>query len=89
MYHFQRHRREFSFETAEEYELAAIAFFAAPLSPTLLECARPSLDIVRFDMVTDHFGVLAGAMFLRTFYHLSTTRGETKRGYFSRQCSKD
>jgi pyocin large subunit-like protein len=87
MDHFQKHRHEFSFATAREYEAAAIALFAANTSPTLVECTRSSHDVLRFDMLNDFFGVLSPDAFVRTFYRPRRRRGETKRDYFARQCA--
>ena len=89
MDHFQKHRHEFSFQTDQEYEEAAIALFAADLSATLLECVRPSCDFVRLDMVFDYFGVMAINLFICTLYRPRPRSGETRRDYFNRQCSKN
>jgi pyocin large subunit-like protein len=89
MDHFQRHGRELNLVTPDEYEAAAIALFAADLSPTMHECTRPSHDLARWDKVYDRFGVLAKDLFVRTLYLLTPKSGETKMGYFERQCRKN
>lgn len=89
MNHFQRHGPEFGFATPMKYQQAAIALFAGALSATLLECTRPSGDFVRLDKILDHFGVLSHDSFVRTLYRPRPQHGETKQGYFERQCKQN
>jgi len=89
MDHFGRHGHELGFATPQEYEAAAISLFSAELSPTLPECTRPSSDIARFDLIYEHFGVLSRDLFVKTLYKPRPRHGETKRDYFTRQCSRN
>ena len=88
MDHFQRHRSEFGFSAAAEYEAAAASLFTLPLSPTVWECNRPNGDVLRYDTVNDQFGILAGDDFMRTMFRPRRSGGESRRDYFERQCSK-
>jgi hypothetical protein len=65
--HFARHGGDFGAATATEYQGQADAFLTGPKPSGALEKIRPNGDIVRYNPVTDEFGV-ASPTAIRTYY---------------------
>jgi hypothetical protein len=75
--HFESHvifKREFDVTTKEEYLALADAFLGSPLDPaTTHECIRLRKDgtpgdKIRYNSVTQEFGILSVANVIRTYY---------------------
>ena len=68
--HFQRHGGAFGAATEFEYERMAEAFMAAPLHSDMYECNRTTgtLDRIRLDALTLHFGVAFNVVMIRTYF---------------------
>jgi filamentous hemagglutinin len=66
--HFNRHGSDFGARTAAEYEAQASRFLSGPRSSRVLESVRTNGDIVRYDPVTEEFGVLRKDGTIRTYY---------------------
>jgi filamentous hemagglutinin len=66
--HFNRHGADFGAKTAAEYAKQADHFLTGPLTPGVLEKTRANGDIVRFNPVTDEFGVVSAKGPIRTYY---------------------
>ncbi|MBI4128312.1 MAG: hypothetical protein HY459_04590 [Parcubacteria group bacterium] len=66
--HFQRHGPRLGVESELEYELLAKMFMNRPTGSTLLTKTRANGELVRFDTVTEHFGVKAPNGTIETFY---------------------
>ena len=87
--HFQRHGPELGLTTEAAYLAAAIELFVLPTSPTVWECVRASGDFVRYDTVTQRFGVLSrDGVIIKSLYFPTPGHGETRRDYFDRQCGR-
>lgn len=69
--HFDKHclrKREFPCATDFEYEALAEHFLGGPLGDNVLQCRRPQGDIVRYDTVTEEFGVFGRNGFIVTYF---------------------
>jgi pyocin large subunit-like protein len=67
--HFYRHGRDFGAATDTEYEMLAATFLTAAHHPNLMECTRKyGGDLVRYDRVTQEYGVLSIAGVIRTYF---------------------
>jgi len=69
MDHVQRHAARLHIVGgATEYEELADALFAIPRPPDVVECSRPDGDIIRFNKITEEYGVIAPSRIIRTYY---------------------
>lgn len=67
--HFARHGDEVGAATEHEYEALADAFVGGPLGPETIEVARINdKSILRYNPVTNEFGVLAANRVIRTYF---------------------
>jgi pyocin large subunit-like protein len=65
---FAKHRAEFPLlSTEQEYAAAADTFLGAPAHPPTWECFRVNGDCVRYNDLTNEFGVLRAGL---TNHHL-------------------
>jgi hypothetical protein len=83
--HFDKHclrRREFPCATDVEYEALAEHFLVGPLGDNVLQCRRPQGDIVRYDTVTEEFGVFGRNGFIITYF----LARPANHGYASNVC---
>lgn len=59
--HFQKHASEFGVATVDEYLNSADTFLGGVKPAHVLECRRKKGgDVVRFDPITEDFGILGG-----------------------------
>ena len=65
--HFARHGPQFGVATTIDYEEAADSFFG-PKAAHVLECTRGRGDTVRFDPLTDGYGVIDANGVIRTYF---------------------
>jgi filamentous hemagglutinin len=90
--HFQRHGADFGAASPQEYEAMADQFLGSPLTPPTQECIRRSnSDILRFDPITNEFGVLSNNGMIRTYYKpnpWNKKKFPTNLAYFSAECAK-
>jgi pyocin large subunit-like protein len=88
--HYDRHRFDFGYADELEYERAADAMMAEPLSADLHEGVRPEGDRVRYRISTNEFVVLRADGFLRTYYCPDPdVHGEaTNWDYFVAECQR-
>ena len=90
--HFLDHNREFEpeFESADEYETAAIEFLTKKAWNTMLECVRRNGDVIRFDTRTNEFAICNRYRQLKTYYKPDTYwhKQESNLAYFKGQCAK-
>jgi filamentous hemagglutinin len=67
--HFGRHAADFGATSPADYEAMADRFLTGDLPPGALEKVRPNGDVVRYNPVTEEFGVLkSGGATIRTYY---------------------
>ena len=66
--HFIKHRMDFQVTSDKQYELLAENFMTGPLHQDLKQCKRKSGDILRYDVVTEEFGILASKGLVRSYY---------------------
>jgi pyocin large subunit-like protein len=66
--HYAKHRTDFAVATDKEYERLADLFLTGPPHPNLKKCNRKHGDLVRYDTVTQEYGVLAGGGIIRTYF---------------------
>jgi hypothetical protein len=90
LYKFDKHvtrQREFTYATADEYETHADRFLGGPRDADTEECVRTKRDgtpgdRVRYNRVTQEFGILGNDNVIRSYYIPSPTlpppRGHTK-----------
>jgi RHS repeat-associated protein len=67
--HFQDHGSDFGAKTAQEYEQQADRFLNGPRDQWTLQGVRANGDIVRYNDVTQEFGVVKPDGTIRTYYH--------------------
>jgi len=72
----------------DEYQRLADEFLGGPRAAETWECRRRNGDIVRYNAVSDEFGVLNGAGVIRTYLKLDPTDHPTVSNlqYFFAQC---
>jgi pyocin large subunit-like protein len=90
--HFQRHGRDFGLQDEDAYESAADTFLGGPRGQNVHECVIPGNGakagrMMRYDEVTEEFGVLTPDGHILTYYRPAPITG-TKLQYFQRQCAK-
>jgi len=69
--HYEKHcvrRGEFPCIDDVQYEVLADAFLTTGIRETIMQCTRPQGEIVRYDMITEEFGVLKTNGFVRTYF---------------------
>jgi hypothetical protein len=66
--HFDRHGGDFGATTPAEYEQQADRFLNDPPGEGVLEKVRPNGDVVRYNPVTDEFGVTQPDGTIRTYF---------------------
>ena len=66
--HFAKHGADFGVKTAGEYEILADMFLSGPLSVPVQECRRAAGDVVRFDPMSDEYGVIDSTGIVRTYF---------------------
>ncbi len=82
--HFLKHRAEFSVSKEEDYEALADAFCGGPKNANTQECRRRRDGaVLRYNPVTNEFGVLHTGNYVGTYFKPS--RGIR---YFQEQCTK-
>lgn len=93
--HFRKHRAEFSSEwgitTKEAYLARAVLFLGEPKPDYTLERLRPrDRDTLRYNYVTQEFGIVNEDGFILTYFILGTNEHgfSTNRSYFNFECSK-
>jgi pyocin large subunit-like protein len=92
MDHYQSHVSEFGVKAMgpTEYQELADAFLGGPTSAGVHEHTRSKGDRLRFNPVTNEFGVLSASGFIRTYYKPDPIEhGEaTNMDYYLRECGK-
>jgi pyocin large subunit-like protein len=90
--HFTKHAADFGATSEAAYEAMADTFLGSPLAPPTRECIRGiSKDIVRYNPVTNEFGVLARNGMIRTYYKpnpRNKVKYPTGLDYFRAECQK-
>jgi pyocin large subunit-like protein len=88
--HFLRHGIDVGATNETEYELLADSFLGAPLAPGVQEGFRRNGDILRYNIITEEFGVLSRDGFIKTYYKPNPSiHGEaTNLQYFQKECLK-
>jgi len=66
--HFARHGSDFGAKNALDYQAQADRFLTVSKPVGVLEKVRPNGDIVRYNPVTDEFGVMSRGGSIRTYY---------------------
>jgi pyocin large subunit-like protein len=70
--HFTKHGRILGYANENDYETAAITFFAR-VDYNIRNASRPrENDIIYYDYQTNEFGVLTAKGFIRTFFKPNT-----------------
>jgi hypothetical protein len=91
--HFLKHGHRFGAVDEYDYERLADAFMSSPLHPNLFECYRMvgTMDRIRLDGSTRHYGVAYNVTVLRTF-HVKDASGIAHRGgpllFVQHKCSE-
>ena len=86
---FKKHGADFGAKSDRQYEAMADAFLLGPKSSTALDYTRSQGDVVRFDPVTDEFGVLSATGEVRTYFKPVpgvTHARSTNLAYFEVSC---
>jgi len=89
--HFRRHGGEFDAETPEDYEALADVFLGGSLGTETLECEKASNgDIVRYNYISQEFGVLSQHRIIRTYFKPSPRKHKfrTNLAYYQAECRK-
>lgn len=66
--HFAKHARDLGLKTIAEYEECADRFLGSARPSHVRECTRRHGDLVRFDPVTDLYGILGTGGVIRTCF---------------------
>lgn len=66
--HFSDHAVDFAALTPSDYEALADAFLSKPATADMRECTRSKGDRVRFDKVTNEYGVIDNKGVIRTYF---------------------
>ena len=85
-FHYEKHRNEFNFASAAEYEAAADAFMSGQAKTPARECHRGNGDRVRFNRRSEYLAVQAPSGFLKTFHKPSAKYRD--RGFFMWECGR-
>ena len=88
--HFGDHGADFGASNEVQYERLADDFCGAPLPSGALECRRRNGDIVRYNPMTDEFGVLSRLGVVRTYYKPNPVVHGclTNEDYFHQTCKR-
>lgn len=90
--HFKKHRNDFHARDAVQYEAMADTFLGSSLTPDVLECIRASNgDIVRYNSITDEFGILSSSNTIKTYYKpkpWNKVKFPNNIEYWKEQCKK-
>lgn len=88
--HFILHGWEFGAMTEAEYERLADNFLSGPKGTDTLECRRGNGDRLRYNPVTNEFGVLRRDGVIRTYFKpdVAWHRRQTNLDYFFEECTK-
>ena len=66
--HYADHGPDFAAATAADYERLADQFLGGPPTDATRESRRVNGDFVRYNEVTEEFGILSAANVIRTYY---------------------
>jgi pyocin large subunit-like protein len=66
--HHAKHGADFGMVSEGEYEDLARRFLTTQSGPDLKECTRQQGDLIRYNPLTQDFGVLAPDGFIRTYF---------------------
>jgi hypothetical protein len=83
--HFFAHGGPLGCASTLAYEALADAFVGGPLGTHVAECTRPGGDRVRYNQVTQEYGVLTARSIIRTYLILRGTPAHN-RVYFCARC---
>lgn len=89
--HFSEHKTEVDADNMEHYEELADAFLGGPLRPDTRECFRPADNaLVRYDLVTEEFGILSDDNCILTYYKPNPRwhRFPSNYAYFKYECER-
>lgn len=89
--HFSRHGARLGVATLEEYIKKADIFLGGPKDSDIIECVRQNGNILRYNPVSDEFGVIDANKVILTFYVINLdlrakAKYPTNINYFQRQC---
>lgn len=87
--HAKRHKADFGASSESAYEAKADAFLGVPLPCGIIESERcRNGDLVRYDPLTNTFGVMDAAGHILTFYKPSPSRHlmPSNAEYFISEC---
>jgi pyocin large subunit-like protein len=84
--HFKKHGWKVNATSPEDYEDKADRFLCGARDVQTLECTREDGALLRYNPVTDHFGVIGPDGFISTYFR--PMLGSSARGaeYFRQQC---
>lgn len=86
--HFKAKGASVGARTEAEYLAIADTFLGCPLPAGTYECLRQDGDLVRYNPVTDYFGVLdTRSGCIRTCFKLFGTKAQNL-AYFQRNCTR-
>lgn len=89
--HFEDHGHEFGVEIEEEYEMLADEFLGGPRDSNTYECVRKRDGArLRYNRVTDEFGVLTASGEILTYFKPDPRihKRPTNWDYFQSECQK-
>ena len=89
--HFARHGAGVNTTSEAEYVAAADVFLGGPRDPqTTLECIRANRDVIRYNQVTQEFGLLSSRRIIRTYFKPSPRRHRypTNLAYYFAECHR-
>jgi len=91
--HFTRHGALLGVATEDEYLERADAYCGAPVDPNnqhMHECTRRGGDRIRYNDLTEEWGVLSQDNVIRTYYILTAALAKYGSGlvYFNLECAK-
>ena len=86
--HYKKHGQDLKATDAEDYERKADTFLSGPRGPNTLEHTRQDGARLRYNPVTDEFGVVAPDGIISTYFRPTLGRrpAESAR-YFQIQCA--
>ena len=85
---FKKHGQEFKAATAVDYQALADAFLGGPLSSPCLQCKRKDGDVVRYNPVSNEFGILSQTRQIITFFKPNHGTAADRLAYYNRTCQK-
>ena len=89
--HFLLHGWEFGATSASNYQALADTFLGTPMNADTIECIRArENDKIRYNPVTNEFGVLRDSNIIRTYFKPTPVwHGlPTNLDYFLQECAK-